>query len=95
LAGQAGIKDHISIGDGAVVLAQAGLFGDVAPGEVVSGYPARPHRERLRQDAAAANLPEYVKRIRALEKSNAELTARNERLERLVSLLMEKLETRE
>jgi len=91
LAGQAGIKDHVTIGDGAVVLAQAGLFGDVAPGEVVSGYPARPHRERLRQDAAAANLPEYVKRIRALEKANAELTARNERLEQLVATLAERV----
>lgn len=90
LAGQAGVKDHVTIGDGAVVLAQAGLFGDVAPGEVVSGYPARPHREKLRQDAAAANLPDYVKRIRALEKANADLAARSARLEQLVRTLAEK-----
>ncbi len=87
LAGQAGIKDHTSIGDGAIVHAQAGVFGDIAPGEEVSGYPARPHRDKLRQDAAAANLPQYVKRIRALERANAELEARSVRLERLVDTL--------
>lgn len=81
LAGQAGIKDHVTIGDGAIIHAQAGVFGNIEPGAEVSGYPARPHRERLRMDAAVANLPEYVKRIRALEKANAELEARLRRLE--------------
>lgn len=80
VAGQAGIKDHVTIGDGARILAQAGVFGSIPPGAVVSGYPARPHAERLRMDAAVANLPDYVKRIRALEKQNA-------RLEELVSKL--------
>lgn len=73
LAGQAGIKDHVTIGDGATVMAQAGIFGDVDAGQMVSGYPARPHREKMRVEAAVANLPHYVKRIRALEKRNAEL----------------------
>jgi UDP-3-O-[3-hydroxymyristoyl] glucosamine N-acyltransferase len=90
LAGQAGIKDHTTIGDGAMVMAQAGLFGDVAAGEVVSGYPARPHRERLRQDAHSANLPEYVKRLRHLEKRNAELSAGNQRLKGIVELIARK-----
>src|SRR5262249_46633127 len=71
LAGQAGLKDHTVIGEGAIVLAQAGVFGDVAAGQIVSGYPARPHRDRLKQDARVANLPEYAKRIRSLERANA------------------------
>ena len=66
--GQAGINGHIVIGDGATVAAQAGVFGDVEPGETVSGYPARPHREALRAQAALFRLPEVVKRLRALER---------------------------
>jgi len=91
IAGQAGLKDHIKIGDGVVVMGQAGVFGDVAAGEVVSGYPARPHREALRQSAAVASLPEYVKRIRQLEKENVELAARSDRLEQTVAALAERL----
>jgi UDP-3-O-[3-hydroxymyristoyl] glucosamine N-acyltransferase len=75
LAGQAGIKDHVTIGDGARVLAQGGVMGDVAAGETVSGYPARPHAAKMREYAAMAQLPEYIKRIRALEKELAELKA--------------------
>jgi UDP-3-O-[3-hydroxymyristoyl] glucosamine N-acyltransferase len=73
LAGQVGLKDHITIGDGAIVMAQGGVFGDVKAGEQVSGYPARPHREKLRVEAATAKLPDYIRRIRALEKQNAEM----------------------
>ena len=67
--GQAGIPGHLTIGDGAVIAAQAGVFGDVAPGTTVSGYPARPHRESLRAQAALFKLPELVKRLRALERA--------------------------
>jgi len=87
IAGQAGLKDHVKVGDGAVILAQAGVFGDIEAGAVVSGYPARPHRERLRQDAAAASLPEYVRRLRSLEKANRELAERCARLEAVVERL--------
>jgi len=48
IAGQAGISDHSVIGGGAVVAAQAGVIGDVPPGTVVSGFPARPHRLTMR-----------------------------------------------
>ena len=83
LAGQAGLKDHVHIGDGALVMAQAGVFGDIDAGQKVSGYPARPHMEKQRQYGHVEKLGEYVKRIRALEKSNA-------RLEQLVEALAEK-----
>ena len=78
LAGQAGIKDHVTIGDGARVAAQGGIIGNVPPGATYSGYPARPHAEKQREYAAAAKLPEYIKRIRALEKRLAELEKRQE-----------------
>lgn len=51
LAGQAGVKDHIRIGEGAVVLAKSAVFKDIEAGAVVSGIPARPHRLTLRAQA--------------------------------------------
>jgi UDP-3-O-[3-hydroxymyristoyl] glucosamine N-acyltransferase len=80
LAGQVGVKDHVQIGEGARVMAQAGLFGDVEPGETVSGYPARKHMQKQRQLAEIERLPDTAKLVRALEKSNGELRAENERL---------------
>lgn len=69
LAGQVGIPGHVTIGDGATIAAQAGVFGDVPAGAVYSGYPARPHKEALRAQAALFRLPEVMKRIRALERA--------------------------
>lgn len=64
LAGQAGLNGHINIGDGAVIGAQSGVFGDVPAGATYSGYPARPHREALRAQAALFKLPQLLKRLR-------------------------------
>lgn len=69
LAGQAGISGHLTIGDGATVAAQGGVFGDLKGGVVYSGYPARPHKEALRAQAAVARLPRLVRRIRELERA--------------------------
>jgi UDP-3-O-[3-hydroxymyristoyl] glucosamine N-acyltransferase len=67
VGGQAGVNGHIEIGDGATVAAQSGVFGDVPPGEVWSGYPARPHREAMRIQAHVFRLPELTRRMRRLE----------------------------
>ena len=69
LGGQSGFQGHITVGAGARVGAQAGVTASVAPGETVSGYPARPHREALRAQAALFRLPELVKRIREIERA--------------------------
>jgi UDP-3-O-[3-hydroxymyristoyl] glucosamine N-acyltransferase len=61
IAGQAGLAGHITIGDGARIAGQSGVFGDVPAGETWSGYPARPHRESLRVQAAAHKLPALLK----------------------------------
>jgi UDP-3-O-[3-hydroxymyristoyl] glucosamine N-acyltransferase len=67
LGGQAGIVGHARIGDGAQIGAQAGVIGDVPPGVTVSGYPARPHQEAMRAEAALRRLPDLARRVRALE----------------------------
>ncbi len=67
IAGQAGIIGHIEIGDGAQVGAQAGVTKSVEPGRAVSGYPARPHDQSLRLQAAVGRLPELVRRMKEME----------------------------
>jgi len=69
LGGQAGVGGHLEIGAGARIGAQAGVTASVAPGETVSGYPARPHREALRVQAATFRLPELLKRLKDIERA--------------------------
>ena len=68
LAGQVGVAGHLTIGDGAIATAQSGIPSDVAPGAVVSGYPATDNRTWLRTVAATNRLPDLLKRVSALEK---------------------------
>ncbi len=73
LAGQVGVSGHHTVGKGATLAAQAGVFGDIPAGETWSGYPARPHREALRAQAALFKLPGLLRRIeRLLERSERE-----------------------
>ena len=66
LAGQVGIAGHHTIGRGARLAAQAGVFGDIPAGETWSGYPARPHREALRAQAAMFKLPSLIRDLERL-----------------------------
>jgi UDP-3-O-[3-hydroxymyristoyl] glucosamine N-acyltransferase len=65
LAGQVGVAGHLTIGDGAVATAQTGIPSDVAPGAVVSGYPAMDNRAWLRTVAAVNRLPDLLRRLRS------------------------------
>jgi UDP-3-O-[3-hydroxymyristoyl] glucosamine N-acyltransferase len=47
--GRAGVIDHIEIGTGAKIAAGACVFKDVPAGTMVSGFPARPSRQFLRE----------------------------------------------
>ena len=55
---QAGVAGHLKIGDGATIAARAGVISDVGPGEIVSGFPARPHKEEMKKLAVLNKLPE-------------------------------------
>ncbi|MFM7653646.1 MAG: UDP-3-O-(3-hydroxymyristoyl)glucosamine N-acyltransferase [Vulcanococcus sp.] len=69
LAGQVGLANKAVMGDRSIASSKSGVHGEVAAGEVVSGYPAIPNRLWLRCSAAFNKLPELAKAIRALEKS--------------------------
>ena len=68
LAGQVGISDHIKIGSNARIGAKSGIVKDVPEGQVHSGIPAIPHGSWLRAQNIFSKLPEYIKRLRKLER---------------------------
>jgi UDP-3-O-[3-hydroxymyristoyl] glucosamine N-acyltransferase len=68
LAGQVGSSGHLTVHEGAVVYAQSGIGGDVAPGARISGSPAFAANEWLRAITAFGKLPEILKTVRALKK---------------------------
>ena len=70
LAGQVGVSGHHTIGKGATLAAQAGVFGDIPAGQTWSGYPARPHKEALRAQAALFRLAPMLRSIERLLKSH-------------------------
>jgi UDP-3-O-[3-hydroxymyristoyl] glucosamine N-acyltransferase len=68
LAGQVGLANRAVMGDRAIASSKSGVHGEVAAGEVVSGYPAIPNRLWLRCAAAFNKLPEMARALRQLEK---------------------------
>ena len=73
LAGQSGISGHLVLGDDVIVGGKSGVIANVPSGTSVSGYPARPHREFLRAQAALYRLAPYAHALEALinkERSN-------------------------
>jgi len=67
LAGQVGVANRATIGDRAIASSKSGIHGDVAAGEVVSGYPAIPNRLWLRCSAVFNKLPEMARSLRQLK----------------------------
>jgi UDP-3-O-[3-hydroxymyristoyl] glucosamine N-acyltransferase len=77
LGGQTAVRDHIKIGDGAMAAACSAIAEDVEPGQIVSGMPALPHRQSLREQGALRHLPELRAHVRKLQE---ELDALKEHL---------------
>lgn len=68
IAAQAGVRDHVEIGSDCIIAGRAGVTKKVPPGLLVSGFPAKPHRQELHIEAAVAKLPELLVQIRDMEK---------------------------
>ena len=73
LAGQVGVAGHLTIGDGARVGAQSGIAGDVDPKAEVLGSPAIPIDQAKRSFYVFQKLPDWIKRIKDLEREVKEL----------------------
>jgi len=79
IGGQVGFAGHQTIGDGAAMGAQSGISKDVEPGVMVSGSPAKPHREMMRIQAATNKLPELLKTIKELKERIQKLEGEKEK----------------
>jgi UDP-3-O-[3-hydroxymyristoyl] glucosamine N-acyltransferase len=66
IAGQVGLGDHVHLGHGARVGGGSRVFGEIEGGTTVTGFPARPHRQFLRAQAALYRLPEIIAQLEAL-----------------------------
>lgn len=73
IGGQAAISDHVRIGKGAMIGSQSGVPKSIGSGDVVSGTPAMPHRLWLKTSILIPKLPQFVERLRKLEKKLEDL----------------------
>ena len=67
LAGQAGVADHVTLGDQVTLTAKTGTFRDIENNTVVSGWPAVPTGQWKRLMATLPKLPDLAKKVRELE----------------------------
>ncbi len=69
IGGQVGIIDHLHIGANTVIAAKSAVFESIKPNSFISGIPAKPHKNRLRQEVIINQLPEILNRLRKIEKN--------------------------
>jgi len=74
LAAKAAVLGHITLGDGVTVGVASAVRDDQPAGAKITGVPAIPHSQWLRAASSFGELPELVKRIRALEAQLAQLS---------------------
>ncbi|MBK9984315.1 MAG: UDP-3-O-(3-hydroxymyristoyl)glucosamine N-acyltransferase [Saprospiraceae bacterium] len=72
IGGQVGIAGHIKIADRVEIQAQSGVHtGKFGEGARIFGYPAINYNDYLKSYAVFKQLPDYIKRIEALERQIA------------------------
>ena len=71
--GQAGFADHVRVADGVTISGRAGVMGTISEPGVYGGAPCMPMRQFRRVTVITEDLPNLVKRIRALERKVQEL----------------------
>lgn len=67
ISGNCAIKDHTVLAPGTIVMGMTGITGDTEAKTAYFGTPGRPAREMHKINAAAAELPALLKRVRELE----------------------------
>ena len=73
LGGQCAVRDHVHMAAGAMLGPCSGAMEDVEAKQIVTGLPAIPHRQFLREQAAMRHLPEMRSEIRKLQEQVEEL----------------------
>ncbi len=65
IAGKGAVSDHVVVGHHSIIGAKSGVMKDIPPKSMVSGFPARPYRDELKQKACIEKLPGLFKEIKA------------------------------
>ena len=64
MGGQVGIVGHIKIADNIIIAAKSLVTKSIFKGNVISGIPAKNHKERIKQEAIINRLPNIIKDIK-------------------------------
>jgi UDP-3-O-[3-hydroxymyristoyl] glucosamine N-acyltransferase len=78
LGGQVGILGHLTVGDGSDISAMAGVTKDLPGGGHYTGYPARPHEQKLDEWRHVKALGRLRRTVKELERRIAQLEAESE-----------------
>ncbi len=73
MGGQVGIAGHLKIGDHVTLATRTGVMEDILEKGVYFGSPSTEISTEMKRIAASKQLPELIKRVRALEKALKEL----------------------
>lgn len=68
MGGQSGVIGHLKVGNDVSIATRGGVTHDIPDGTMVSGFPARSHRDELRIEAILKKLPDLYKTVKMLEK---------------------------
>jgi len=68
MGGQSGVIGHLKVGNDVSIATRGGVTHDIPDGTMVSGFPARLHRDELKIEAILRKLPELYKTVKMLEK---------------------------
>ena len=64
IGGQVGIVGHLNIGNNCLIGAQSLVTKSFSDNLFISGSPAKIHKDRVKEDIALRNLPEFLKNIK-------------------------------
>lgn len=78
-AGQVGTVGHITIGDNCLFAGRTGVTNNVPSNSKMAGFPARPYREWMKQEAQLHKVGDMFKKVKELEKELAALKAAQEK----------------
>ncbi len=76
VGGQAGFADHVTVGDDVILAGRAGVMGELMEPGMYGGAPCMPIRTFHRVNTIVPDLPNVMKRIKALEKKIEELESK-------------------
>lgn len=71
VGGSALFNGHITVGSRVTIAGHSEVWSDIPSDIVVSGAPAKAHRERLREQVQMRKIPQLFERVAALERERA------------------------